>query len=196
MIPAGHHSYSDSTLPTLPKSAITLFGVCLQGLGGNAYLAAGLILLYLYLALSFCLSFTLSISLIIYLTLALYRSLSPSISLSLSLIISLTLSIPLSLSLSLYLSLSLSLSPLSLSPLSLSLYLSLSLSIKELVNRTSIKNTLPQYCIVDREVLTDKHVIANRLNTFFTNIGPKLASQIVTDGYSSYEDFFNKPNRT
>ena len=60
--------------------------------------------------------------------------------------------------------------------------------IKELVNRTSIKNTLPQYFIVDREVLTDKHVIANRLHTFFTNIGPKLASQIVTDGYSSYED--------
>ena len=68
--------------------------------------------------------------------------------------------------------------------------------IKELVNRTSIKNTLPQLFNVDREVLTDKHVIANRLNTFFTNIGPKLASQIVTDGNSSYEDFFNKPNRT
>ena len=52
-----------------------------------------------------------------------------------------------------------------------------------------MKNILPQYFIVDREVLTDKHVIANRLNTFFTNIGPKLASQIVTDGNSSYEDF-------
>ena len=57
--------------------------------------------------------------------------------------------------------------------------------IKELVNRTSMKNKLPQYFIVDREVLTDKHVIANRLNTFFTNIGPTLASQIVTDGNSS-----------
>ena len=62
--------------------------------------------------------------------------------------------------------------------------------IKELVNRTSVKNILPQYFIVDREVLTDKHVIANRLNTFFTSTGPKLASQIVTDGNSSYEDFF------
>ena len=68
--------------------------------------------------------------------------------------------------------------------------------LKELVNRTSMKNILPQYFIVDREVPTDKHVIANRLNTFFTNIGPKLASQIVTDGNSSYEDFFNKPNNT
>ena len=68
--------------------------------------------------------------------------------------------------------------------------------IKELVNRRPIKNILPQYIIVDREVLTDKHAIANRLNTFFTNIGPKLASQIVTDGNSSYEDFFNKPNTT
>ena len=47
--------------------------------------------------------------------------------------------------------------------------------------------------IVDREVLTDKHVIANRLNTFFTNIGPKPASQIVTDGNSSYEDFLINP---
>ena len=61
------------------------------------------------------------------------------------------------------------------------------------MNRTSIKNTLPQYFIVDREVLTDKHVIANRLNTFFTNTGPKLASQIVTDGYSSYEVFLINP---
>ena len=61
------------------------------------------------------------------------------------------------------------------------------------MNRTSIKHTLPQYFIVDREVLTDKHVIANRLNTFFTNIGPKLASQIVTDGNSSYEDFLINP---
>ena len=61
------------------------------------------------------------------------------------------------------------------------------------MNRTSMKNILPQYFIVDREVLTDKHVIANRLNTFFTNIGPTLASQIVTDGNSSYEDFLINP---
>ena len=61
------------------------------------------------------------------------------------------------------------------------------------MNRTSMKNILPQYFIVDREVLTDKHVIANRLNTFFTNIGPKLAAQIVTDGNSSYEDFLINP---
>ena len=57
-----------------------------------------------------------------------------------------------------------------------------------------MENILPQYFIVDREVLTDKHVIASRLNTFFTNIGPKLASQIVTDGNSSYEYFLNKPD--
>ena len=36
-------------------------------------------------------------------------------------------------------------------------------------------------------------MIANRLNTFVTNIGPKLASQIVTDGNSSYEDFLINP---
>ena len=56
-----------------------------------------------------------------------------------------------------------------------------------------MKNILPQYFIVDREVLTDKHVIANRLNTFFTTIGPKLASHIVTDGNSSYEDILINP---
>ena len=58
-----------------------------------------------------------------------------------------------------------------------------------------MENILPQYFIVDREVLTDKHVIANMLNTFFTNIGPKLASQIVTDGNSSYEYFVNIQTR-
>ena len=36
-------------------------------------------------------------------------------------------------------------------------------------------------------------MIANRLNTFFTNIGPKLASQFVTDGNSSYEDLLINP---
>ena len=61
------------------------------------------------------------------------------------------------------------------------------------MNRRPMKNILPQYFIVDREVLTDKHVIANRLNTFFTNKSPKLASQIVTEGNSSYEDVLINP---
>ena len=65
--------------------------------------------------------------------------------------------------------------------------------VKELVNRRPMTNILPQYFIVDREILRDKHVIANRVNTFFTNICPKLASQIVTDGNSSYEDFLINP---
>ena len=52
---------------------------------------------------------------------------------------------------------------------------------------------MPQYFIIEREILTDKHVIATRLNTFFTNIGPKLALQIVTCGNSSYEDFLIYP---
>ena len=56
-----------------------------------------------------------------------------------------------------------------------------------------MKNILPQYFIVDREVLTDKHVIANRLNAFFTNVGPTFASQIVTDVNSSYEDVSINP---
>ncbi len=36
-------------------------------------------------------------------------------------------------------------------------------------------------------------MIGYRLNTFFTNVGPKLASQIGTDGNSSYEVFLINP---
>ena len=36
-------------------------------------------------------------------------------------------------------------------------------------------------------------MIANKLNTFFINIGPKLASQIKTHGNSTYETFLKTP---
>ena len=42
MMPAGHHSDSDSTLLPLPKSAITWVGGIFARLRENAYLAAGL----------------------------------------------------------------------------------------------------------------------------------------------------------
>ena len=42
IMPARHHSDSDSTLLPLPKSAITWFGGIFARLRENAYLAAGL----------------------------------------------------------------------------------------------------------------------------------------------------------
>ena len=42
------------------------------------------------------------------------------------------------------------------------------------------------YVKIDRKIVNDKHVIANKCNTFFfTNIGPTLVSQINVEGIKS-----------
>ncbi len=42
-------------------------------------------------------------------------------------------------------------------------------------------------------MISDKCIIANRFNTFFTNAGPTLASKTTTSGGKSYKDYLNNP---
>ena len=44
------------------------------------------------------------------------------------------------------------------------------------IQKTTTGGKLPDYFKIDGNIVNDKHVIANKFNTCFTNIGPTLAS--------------------
>ena len=54
--------------------------------------------------------------------------------------------------------------------------------IKEIINETTKTEQFPNSFKIDGTTVTDKTDIANQFNLFFTNIGPKLASQISSNG--------------
>ena len=66
--------------------------------------------------------------------------------------------------------------------------------IKEVTNKTTNKTQLPEFFKLDGKIITDKNDIANKFNTFFTNIGPSLASTITTAGNKTYKSFLNEPS--
>ncbi len=51
-------------------------------------------------------------------------------------------------------------------------------TINEILCKTKKKKSFPQFFKDNETVITNKLTIANKFNTFFTNIGPKLADQI------------------
>ena len=64
-----------------------------------------------------------------------------------------------------------------------------------MTNKTTNKTQLPDFFKLDGKIITDKNDIANTFNTFFTNIGPPLASTITTAGNKTYKSFLNEPSR-
>ena len=59
-----------------------------------------------------------------------------------------------------------------------------------MTNKTTNKTQLPEFFKLDGKIITDKTDIANQFNTFFTHIGPSLASKITTDGNKTYRHRF------
>ena len=59
-------------------------------------------------------------------------------------------------------------------------------TIKKIIQKITTGGKLPDYFKIDGNIVNDKHVIANKFNTIFTNIGPTLASQINVEGIQSY----------
>ena len=66
-------------------------------------------------------------------------------------------------------------------------------TIKQIIQKTTTGGKLPDYFKIDENIVHDKHVIANKVNTFFTNIGTTLASQINVDGIQSYAGYLKHP---
>ena len=63
--------------------------------------------------------------------------------------------------------------------------------IKEITNRNNIKKHIPCLFNVEGETITDKSKIVNKLNTYFTKIGPTLASKINTNGNKTFDSFLS-----
>ena len=63
-----------------------------------------------------------------------------------------------------------------------------------MTNKTTNETQLPEFLKLDGKIITDKIDIANQFNTFFTKIGPSLASKITTDGNKTYRSFRNEPS--
>ena len=66
-------------------------------------------------------------------------------------------------------------------------------TIKKIIKKTTTGGKLPDYFKIDGNIVNDKHVIANKFNTFFTNIGPTLASQINVEGIQLYAGYLKHP---
>ena len=60
--------------------------------------------------------------------------------------------------------------------------------IKDILNSTKKKNNYPEAFLINGELISDKVVLANQLNLYFSNIGSNLASQIVASDQKSYTD--------
>ena len=65
--------------------------------------------------------------------------------------------------------------------------------IKKLINRNVAKKQKPCRFKVDDKILTEEHEIANAFNTYFTNIGPSLASNIKTNTDKTFDYFLGRP---
>ena len=62
--------------------------------------------------------------------------------------------------------------------------------IKEILNKSELKNEYPDYFKIDGKLVSDKLEIANQFNAHFCNIGINLAAQIqptyITNSYKNY----------
>ncbi len=62
-------------------------------------------------------------------------------------------------------------------------------TINDILNRTKKKKTFPQFFKDGENIISDKLTIANKFNTFFTDIGPKLAAEIITPNSRTHRKY-------
>ena len=61
--------------------------------------------------------------------------------------------------------------------------------IEQIIQKTPQKEHFPDYFIVDGKIVTDKNTIANKFNSFFTNIEPTLQCQITNTGAKYVKEY-------
>ena len=60
------------------------------------------------------------------------------------------------------------------------------------MNKSKIQSKFPSYFTINGTKLTHKKYIATEFNKFFTNIGPKLASEIGNEMEHDFSSYINK----
>ena len=69
-------------------------------------------------------------------------------------------------------------------------------TIKEIIGNSKVANTLPDYFLIDDQPESDPVSIVNKFNSYFTQIGPKLAYSILSPPNKSFKDYLKKPVNT
>ena len=62
-------------------------------------------------------------------------------------------------------------------------------TIKQSLNRTRSKENLPEAILIDNVMTSDHTIIANKFNTFFANVGFKLAENITDAENTNFRDY-------
>ncbi len=65
-------------------------------------------------------------------------------------------------------------------------------TINEVLDKTRKRKTFPEYFKNENEEITDKLEIANRFNSFFVNIGKKLAKKIINPENCYFTDYLKR----
>lgn len=66
-------------------------------------------------------------------------------------------------------------------------------SINDIINRCKTKTDFPEYFLFDGHPHSDKTFIANKFNSYYTNIGLELASNINLPENKSFKDYLKNP---
>jgi Holliday junction resolvase RusA-like endonuclease len=66
-------------------------------------------------------------------------------------------------------------------------------TIKDIVNKTKNKNTLPNYFKIDGSIVTNPEEIAKKFNAHYNNIGPQLATKISHPANINFRDYLSHP---
>ena len=67
-------------------------------------------------------------------------------------------------------------------------------TIKQILNRTRSKENLPEAFLIDNVMTSDHTIIANKFNTFFANVGFKLAENITDADNTNFRDYLLNPS--
>ena len=67
-------------------------------------------------------------------------------------------------------------------------------TIKDILNKNKNKKSFPKFFKINGEEITNKYIIANKFNDYFTNIGSSLAANIKVNSNKSYKDYLTTPH--
>ena len=67
-------------------------------------------------------------------------------------------------------------------------------TIKDILGSNKDKRDFPDHFMIDNTKVTDNETIAKSFNTFFTEIGPKLADRIEVPAHKNFKDFLRNPS--
>ena len=66
-------------------------------------------------------------------------------------------------------------------------------TIKEILNRTSTQQNLPDAFLIDNEMTGDPSIIADKFKNLFANVGRRLSEQLTTPDNVNFKNYLRNP---